>query len=134
MSSNDTMMTSNAVAKQRQAREWSQAELARRAGISRAAVSAIEGHRLSPSVDTALALAAVFECSVEELFGRPGTATAHGCEWAWAPRSDASRYWEAEVSRRRLLYPVEAVGLNPMPHDGSVVDRGTDTVRSHRGG
>ena len=118
MSSNDTMMTSNAVAKQRQAREWSQAELARRAGISRAAVSAIEGHRLSPSVDTALALAAVFECSVEELFGRPGTATAHGCEWAWAPRSDASRYWEAEVSRRRLLYPVEAVGLNPMPHDG----------------
>lgn len=24
--------------------------------------------------------------------------------------------------------------MNPMPHDGSVVDRGTDAVRSHRGG
>jgi len=34
----------------RLAREWSQAELAERAGISRAAVSAIEGERLSPSV------------------------------------------------------------------------------------
>jgi DNA-binding XRE family transcriptional regulator len=50
------------------ARQWSQADLAQRAGISRAAVSAIEGERLSPSVATALALAAVFECSVEELF------------------------------------------------------------------
>jgi DNA-binding XRE family transcriptional regulator len=44
-------------------------ELAGRAGISRAAVSAIEGDRLSPSVTTALALAAVLDCSVEELFG-----------------------------------------------------------------
>jgi DNA-binding XRE family transcriptional regulator len=67
---NDINISSNPVLARRLARQWSQAELAQRAGISRAAVSAIEVERLSPSVATALALAAVFECSVEELFGR----------------------------------------------------------------
>ena len=111
-------LASNPVLTQRLARRWSQAELAERVGISRAAVSAIEGERLSPSVATALSLAAVFECSVEELFGRGGTAKAHGPEWAWTPRGQCSRYWEAEVGHRRLLYPFEAVSQNPIPHDG----------------
>lgn len=115
---NDTIITSNSVRTRREARAWSQAELAERAGISRAAVSAIEGERLSPSVATALALAAAFECSVEELFGRAKSPVVPGVNWAWPPRGDANRYWEAEVARRRLLYPVEAVTLNPTPHDG----------------
>lgn len=115
---NDINISSNPVQARRLAREWSQAELAERAGISRAAVSAIEGERLSPSVATALALAAVFECSVEELFGRPQLATSSAPSWAWLPRGEACRYWEAAVGGRRRLYPVEAVGLNPMPHDG----------------
>jgi molybdate-binding protein/transcriptional regulator with XRE-family HTH domain len=102
----------------REARQWSQAELAQRAGISRAAVSAIEGDQLSPSVASALALAAVFECSVEELFGRPQVLKLSAPDWAWTPRGEASRYWEAEVAKCRLLYPVEAVSLNPCPHDG----------------
>jgi molybdate-binding protein/DNA-binding XRE family transcriptional regulator len=108
----------NSVQGRRRAREWSQADLAERAGISRAAVSAIEGARLSPSVATALALAAVFECSVEELFGRGGISQLQASQWAWTPRSESSRYWEAEVGPRRLLYPVEAITLNPTPHDG----------------
>lgn len=102
----------------RHARAWSQMELAERVGISRTAVSAIEGERLSPSVATALALAAVFECSVEELFGRTKTAGVSGPEWAWMPRTEACRYWEAAISGRRRLYPVEAMPLNPAPHDG----------------
>jgi molybdate-binding protein/DNA-binding XRE family transcriptional regulator len=120
MAMSDTSLAGNSVAARRQAREWSQAELAQRAGISRAAVSAIEGERLSPSVATALALAGVFECSVEELFrrGGEGESARAGQAWAWLPRGDASRYWEAEIGHRRLLYPVEAVGLNPLPHDG----------------
>ena len=108
----------NPVLARRQAREWSQAELAKRAGISRAAVSAIEGERLAPSVATALALAEVFECSVEELFGRGRVHKAAKSEWAWTPRGASSRYWEAEIGQRRLLYPVEAMALNPTPHDG----------------
>jgi molybdate-binding protein/transcriptional regulator with XRE-family HTH domain len=123
MANNDRTMSgvspaANAVRRRREARGWSQAELAGRAEISRAAVSAIEGAHLSPSVATALALAAVFECSVEELFGRPQTAPPSPAGWAWAPRGEAARYWEAEVASRRLLYPVEAAGLNPAPHDG----------------
>ena len=120
MAMKDRIITINPVLARRAAREWSQAELAERAGISRAAVSAIEGERLSPSVATALALAAVLECSVEELFRRGGNDQSSGANpaWAWLPRGESSRYWEAEIGRRRRLYPVEAVGLNPVPHDG----------------
>jgi molybdate-binding protein/transcriptional regulator with XRE-family HTH domain len=99
-------------------RKWSQAELAKRAGISRTEVSAIEGRRLTPSVTAALSLAAALECSVEELFAGSETSAPHEPEWAWTPRTNACRYWEAEVNRCRLLYPVEAVGLNPLAHDG----------------
>jgi molybdate-binding protein/DNA-binding XRE family transcriptional regulator len=113
-----TNQSANPVQTRRRAREWSQAELAERAGISRAAVSAIESERLSTSVATALALARVFECSVEELFGRGETVKTSGPEWAWTPRDKISRYWEAEIAHRRLLYPVEAANLNPIPHDG----------------
>jgi molybdate-binding protein/DNA-binding XRE family transcriptional regulator len=112
----------NPVFARRTARDWSQAELAQRAGISRAAVSAIEGERLTPSVTAALALAAVLECSVEELFAKRLTAVAPSPEWGWAPGRETCRYWEAEVNQRCLMYPVEALGLNPIPHDGLWVD------------
>ena len=118
LSMRDRIMSSNSVRMRREVRGWSQAELAQRAGISRAAISAIEGERLSPSVATALALGAVFECSVEELFGRGSRAGSSQAEWAWVPRGEACRYWEASVGSQRRLYPVEAVSLNPTPHDG----------------
>lgn len=108
----------NPVLSRRQARKWSQAELARRAGISRAAVCAIERECLVPSVAAALALADALECSVEELFGGRKAGRIRGPEWAWSPRSDPCRYWEAEVAHRRLLYPVEGVAKIPIPHDG----------------
>ena len=107
------------VARRRAACGWSQAELARRADIPRTSVSAIEGDRLTPSVTAALALARVLECSVEELFGGGVSArTPAGPEWAWKPRVEPCRYWEAEVNGLRLLYPVEALALNAVPHDG----------------
>lgn len=118
----DPTGAANSVLMRRSARKWSQAELARRAGISRAAVSAIEGNRLSPSVTSALALAGVLECSVEELFGNPGKGTSSQREWAWSPKIQPSRYWEVEVNQKRLLYPVESISLNPTPHDGRFQD------------
>lgn len=118
ISMNDRIISSNPVRRRRLARQWSQADLAERAGISRAAVSAIEAERLSPSVAAALALAAVFECSVEELFGRAAAPAVTAPDWAWPPRAETCRYWEAAVNTRRLLYPVEAAALNPVPHDG----------------
>jgi molybdate-binding protein/transcriptional regulator with XRE-family HTH domain len=101
----------------RLARGWSQAELARRAGISRAAVSAIEIERLVPSVAAALALAAAFGCRVDGLFSLNG-ATALEPAWAWPAATDPCRFWHAEVAGRTLLFPVEASGLGVIGHDG----------------
>ena len=105
------------VRSRRLSRGWSQLELAERAGISRTAVSAIEGERLVPSVAAALALAEALGCTVEELFGRQAVATA-GPDWAWPPVSVPGRYWAADVRDRVLLYPVEPTGMGIIPHDG----------------
>jgi molybdate-binding protein/transcriptional regulator with XRE-family HTH domain len=101
----------------RLARRWSQAELARRAGISRAAVSAIEIARLVPSVAAALALASAFGCRVDALFSLNG-GSRHEPAWAWPAPADPCRYWHAEIAGRTLLFPVEASGLGVVGHDG----------------
>ncbi len=104
-------------------RGWSQAELARRAGISRAAVSAIEIDRLTPSVSAALALAGCFGCTVEELFGSgPGLGPV---QWSWPPRGAKVRYWRAEVGGQVLSYPIEEPVTTEYAHDG-VFAQGTD--------
>src|SRR5579883_2096044 len=115
----------NRVHQFRTARGWTQAELARRAGISRAAVSAVEGRKLVPSVAAALALAAALGCTVEDLFGRGG-AGAGDPEWAWPPDRSPCRYWQAEVRGRVLRFPAEATPAGVVPHDG--VARGDSVV------
>jgi molybdate-binding protein/DNA-binding XRE family transcriptional regulator len=122
LSYTDTIMepssrATNEVRHQRLAREWSQAELARRAGVSRAAISAIEISRLVPSVAAALTIARVFGCSVESLFGS-GLAAASAPEWAWPPPKLPCRYWLAEVRGRFLRFPVEASASGIGAHDG----------------
>jgi molybdate-binding protein len=63
-------------------------------------------------------LAAVLECSVEELFGPPAPNVAAQRQWAWQPKGEPSRYWEVAIDRKRFLFPVESISLNPIPHDG----------------
>lgn len=110
----------NRVRNRRLARDWSQSELAGRAGISRAAVSAIEGNRLVPSVAAALALASVLECSVEELFsmseGRDQPDS--NIRWAWEPVGLSHRFWCARIQDRIWFYPAEATAIGEVPHDG----------------
>ena len=107
------------VARRRELQGWSQAELALRAKVPRTSVSAIEGERLTPSVTAALALARTLECSVEELFSGPRSVTAsEGPQWAWEPRSEPCRYWEADVGGRNVLYPIEGLSLTSVAHDG----------------
>lgn len=108
----------NSVRQRRMQRGWSQAELAERAGISRAAVSAIEIERLVPAVTAALSLARVFGCSVEELFGEPAHAQGAQMEWAVDPPAEPWRYWEADVGGRRLRFPAERTGQLNGFHDG----------------
>ncbi|MBX3467353.1 MAG: helix-turn-helix domain-containing protein [Planctomycetes bacterium] len=107
----------NRVQAARTARGWTQAELARRAGVSRAEVSAIEtGRSASPSTGAALALGAALGLAVEELFvpaGAPAPA------WAWPPRLEAgARFWRADVGGCDLLFPVEPTPLGTLAHDG----------------
>jgi molybdate-binding protein/DNA-binding XRE family transcriptional regulator len=108
-----TEQPSNRVKAHRIRHGWSQAELAQRAGISRAAVSAIEIERLVPSVAAALALATALGCSVEDLFGSQNETS-----WAWAPPGNSSRYWHATVGKRILAYPVEPTPAWVVRHDG----------------
>lgn len=111
----------NCLRERRVARGWRQQELADRAGISRASISAIEIGRLIPSAAAALALAAALDCRVEDLFelaGRPQM----GPTWAWPSTTSPSRYWEADVGTRRLLYPYENTQLGTLSHDGVAAD------------
>lgn len=98
-------------------RGWSQEDLARRSGLSRAGVSAIETGRLVPSAAAALALAAALECRVEDLF-RLRKPAAGAPTWAWEPRRTPCRYWSAEIGGKIRLYPAEPSPLGMIPHDG----------------
>jgi putative transcriptional regulator len=49
-------------------RDWSQADLAERLGVSRQTVNAIETGRYDPSLPLAFGIAKVFERLIEEIF------------------------------------------------------------------
>jgi molybdate-binding protein/transcriptional regulator with XRE-family HTH domain len=107
----------NQLSRLRRERGWSQQELAKRGGVSRAEVSAVENARLSPSIATALALARALGRSVEEVFEPSGAGGE--AAWAFPPRARSGRFWEARVGARRLLYPVEPSALGVVRHDGT---------------
>jgi molybdate-binding protein/transcriptional regulator with XRE-family HTH domain len=111
----------NHVRAQRDGRGWSQEELARRSGLSRAGVSAVETGRLVPSAAAALALAAAFGLRVEDLFHLP-RARSQETAWAWTPSRAPCRFWEADLGGRTRLFPVEASPLGVVPHDGIYQD------------
>jgi molybdate-binding protein/transcriptional regulator with XRE-family HTH domain len=98
-------------------RGWSQEQLARRSGLSRAGISAIETDRLIPSAAAALALAAALECRVEDLFRLRGPGSEES-SWAWTPRHEPCRYWKAEVGGSLKLYPAEETASGFVCHDG----------------
>lgn len=53
-------------------REWSQAELSDRLGVSRQTVNAIETGRYDPSLPLAFQIARLFEKPIEEIFEPDG--------------------------------------------------------------
>jgi molybdate-binding protein/DNA-binding XRE family transcriptional regulator len=115
----DEPRLANRVRSVRERRGWSQDELARRSGLSRAGISAIETGRLVPSTAASLALASTFGCTVEDLFSL-ACARVSGVEtaWAWPAPRVSWRYWKAEVGARTLAYPTEPSALGTLPHDG----------------
>lgn len=118
----------------RRARGWTQADVAARTGLSRAAVSAIETGRVVPSAAAALSLARAFGCPVESLFGlHPGaTDEGSGDGWAWRGATGERRFWAAEVGGRVRRYPVETTAVGTRPHDG-VAEAARGRARVGRG-
>jgi putative transcriptional regulator len=49
-------------------RAWTQADLAKRAGVSRQTINAIETGKFDPSLPLAFRLANLFELKIEEIF------------------------------------------------------------------
>jgi putative transcriptional regulator len=47
---------------------WSQGDLARRLGVSRQTINAVETDKYDPSLPLALRMAKLFECQVPDLF------------------------------------------------------------------
>ena len=52
----------------REGRGWSQGELARRLGVSRQTINAVETDKYDPSLPLALRMARLFEAAVPDLF------------------------------------------------------------------
>ena len=94
----------------------SQEDLARRAGLSRSGVSAIEMGHLVPSAVAVLSLASVLGCRVEDLFSLEGDSKPE-ISWCGQP-GDPCRYWRAQVRDRVVHYPVEPTGAGYRLHDG----------------
>jgi putative transcriptional regulator len=61
----------------RAGRDWSQADLAARLGVSRQTVNALETGRYDPSLQLAFRLARLFELRIEEIF-EPDESGQHG--------------------------------------------------------
>ena len=113
----DERPLANCVRARRIANGWSQDDLATLRGSVVPGIGAIEQGRFAPSAATALALAAVFGCRVEDLFSL-GQAAAQTPKWAWEPLQEPCRYWRATVAGVPRRYPVEAMVLGTVPHDG----------------
>ena len=58
----------NRVKERREGQGWSQGELARRLGVSRQTINAVETDKYDPSLPLALRMAKLFAVSVDQLF------------------------------------------------------------------
>ncbi len=56
----------------RAGRDWSQAAVATRAGVSRQAINAVETGKFDPSLPLAMKLARLFDTTVEDIFSMDG--------------------------------------------------------------
>ena len=120
----------NRLRQQRTVLGLTQVELAARAGISRTAVTAIEGDRLVPSVASALAIARALGTTVENLFGDEASKP-EAVVWAWPSPLNSASCWRAEVAGRTVLYPASTTPmLTMLPDQQAKSARLSEAVRA----
>lgn len=112
----------------RLARGQAQGELARRVGLTRQALSAIENGQSVPNTLVSLRLARELECRVEDLFGIADAEPASTIEIAGPPAEGSSRLAVARIRGRWIGYPL---GADRLLQEGFV---GADGVRDPDGG
>ncbi len=110
-------LSGKALTRARMARDLTQTELARRAGISRQALGAIESGAYHPGVTIAIRLARELGTSVEALFGESNgeTSTVVDASWEGDDRRVRAAAMQARVALARVRGKVIAVA-QPAPH------------------
>ncbi len=103
----------------RQARGYSQQQLAGMAGVSRQAVSAVESGQSDPSLRVALALAQALGVTVEELFGAAGTVASVSARLVGPETADAG---SGSAGARVTLAPI-GESFVALPLSGPTVSR-----------
>jgi molybdate-binding protein/transcriptional regulator with XRE-family HTH domain len=124
----------------RQARGFSQQQLAGMAGVSRQAVSALESGHSDPSLRVALALAQALGMAVEELFGpadpaHPVTAVTVASavgrtRVALAPVGDqfVALPLRGDTATSAGFIPAGGLAVGTAPQDGDTVPSGSDEI------
>jgi putative molybdopterin biosynthesis protein len=105
----------NAIERARTERNLTQTELARRAGISRQALGAIESGAYHPGVAIAIRLAHELDATVEALFGEPDAETSTLVEARWFDDARRPAPAQTRVALARVGGKVVAVA-QPVAH------------------
>ena len=127
-STEKTVEFSNHLKMLRTRRGHSQLELARRAGVTRQAVSSIESNLYLPTTAVALRLASVLSCRVEDLFSlAPTEDIIEGTLISHLPQTETSgrpmRVKVSTVGKRTIVRPVTDLGEQfsfAVPADGYI--------------
>jgi putative molybdopterin biosynthesis protein len=127
--------TGETLRRARESRGLTQLELARRAGISRQALGALEAGVYQPGVTVAIALARELGDSVEGLFGGEAPGECNRINAAWAgddsavPGTAAPSVALARVGGKVVAVPYPAARLTLAPPAGIVERRGRGHAR-----
>jgi len=110
----------------RQARGFSQQQLAGMAGVSRQAVSAVESGQSDPSLRVALSLAQALGMTVDELFGAESTVQAVQARLVGDPGPVGARVTLAPIGDSLIALPLSAAAASRagfLPAGGLLVDK-----------
>ncbi|MEX2549349.1 MAG: helix-turn-helix domain-containing protein [Nitriliruptoraceae bacterium] len=105
-----------------------QAELARRAGVSRQLIGAVEAGRHRPRIDAAVAIARVLETSVEDLLTPESTPLVGAID----PPEEGQHVHLARVGTQQVCVPVPPSGAGWAPADAVVRGGSLERLRPER--